>query len=297
MNPHYLCRVINDPEIKRLGALINLLDEPDETAYLKVREQVFGFGKEALPFLEKALEGVFDPLVQERISALMQSIRQENLYRDLLDWVRFGSSDLLKGYLLITKSQYPEVQEEKITTRIEEMRMAMWLELNDNLSALENLKVMNHILFDIHLFEGNKVNLNAPQNQYLNTLLESRRGSPLSLGMLYIILASKLNLPVYGVNLPQHFILAYLTEPGLTDPTEDDVLFYINPFNKGAVFTRREIDLFLRQMGIEPDKTFFTPCSNIDIIERLINILIYTYNQLGYPEKITDLQILLKAIR
>ena len=289
--------MINDPEIKRLGALINLLDEPDETAYLKVREQVFGFGKEALPFLEKALEGVFDPLVQERISALMQSIRQENLYRDLLDWVRFGSSDLLKGYLLITKSQYPEVQEEKITMRIEEMRMAMWLELNDNLSALENVKVMSHILFDIHLFEGNKVNLNAPQNQYLNTLLESRRGSPLSLGMLYIILASKLNLPVYGVNLPQHFILAYLTGPGLTDPTEDDVLFYINPFNKGAVFTRREIDLFLRQMGIEPDKTFFTPCSNIDIIERLINILIYTYNQLGYPEKITDLQILLKAIR
>jgi regulator of sirC expression with transglutaminase-like and TPR domain len=289
--------MIRDSEIKRLDALISLMDEPDETAYQKIRDQVYGFGQEALPHLEKAVERTFDALMQQRITAIMQSIRQENLFRDLLDWVQLGSSNLMKGYMLITRSQYPELQEESIGTRIEKMRMDMWLEMNNNLTALENIKVMNHILFDVNKFEGNKINLNAPQNQYLNTLLESRMGSPLSLGMLYIILASKLNLPVYGVNLPQHFILAYLTEPGLYEPTEDDVLFYINPFNKGAVFTRREIELFLRQMKIEPDKNFFTPCSNIDIIERLLNVLIYTYNQLGYPEKITDLQILLKAIR
>jgi regulator of sirC expression with transglutaminase-like and TPR domain len=289
--------MIRDSEIKRLDALISLMDEPDETAYQKIRDQVYGFGQEALPHLEKAVERTFDALMQQRITAIMQSIRQENLFRDLLDWVQLGSSNLMKGYMLITRSQYPELQEESIGTRIEKLRMDMWLEMNNNLTALENIKVMNHILFDVNKFEGNKINLNAPQNQYLNTLLESRMGSPLSLGMLYIILASKLNLPVYGVNLPQHFILAYLTEPGLYEPTEDDVLFYINPFNKGAVFTRREIELFLRQMKIEPDKNFFTPCSNIDIIERLLNVLIYTYNQLGYPEKITDLQILLKAIR
>jgi regulator of sirC expression with transglutaminase-like and TPR domain len=297
MNCPYLCTMIRDTEIKRLDALISMMDEPDENAYLKIREQVYSFGKEALPFLEKAMETTFDGLMQERISAMMQNIRQENLYRDLLEWVQLGSSDLLKGYLLVTRSQYPELDEETVRTRIEQMRMDMWLELNDNLTPLEMVKVMNHILFDMNRFEGNKINLNAPQNQYLNTLLESRKGSPFSLGILYMILASKLNLPVYGVNLPQHFILAYLSEPGLQEPTEDDVLFYINPFNKGAVFTRREIDLFLRQVKIEPDKTFFTPCSNIDIIERLINVLIYTYNQLGYPEKITDLQILLKAIR
>lgn len=289
--------MIGGSEIKRLDALISMMDEPDETAYLKIRDQVFGFGKAALPFLEKAMENAFDLLQQQRINAIMQSIRQENLYRDLLEWVQLGSSDLLKGYLLITRSQYPDLDEEQIHRRIEQLRMDMWLELNENLTALENVKVMNHILFDVNAFEGNKVNLNAPQNQYVNTLLETRRGSPLSLGMLYIILASRLNLPVYGVNLPQHFILAYLTEPGLNDPSEDDVLFYINPFNKGAVFTRREIDLFLRQVKMEPEKAFFTPCSNIDIIERLLNVLIYSYNQLGYPEKITDLQILLKAIR
>src|SRR5512133_3194772 len=171
MNCPYLCIMIPESEIKRLGALISLMDEPDEDAYLKIREQVYGFGKEALPFLEKAMETTFDALMQQRISAIMQNIRQENLYRDLLEWVQLGSSDLLKGYLLITRSQYPEVDEEQIRTRIEQLRMAMWLELNENLTALENVKVINHILFDVNAFEGNKINLNAPQNQYLNTLL------------------------------------------------------------------------------------------------------------------------------
>ncbi|HNW76693.1 MAG TPA: transglutaminase-like domain-containing protein [Bacteroidales bacterium] len=289
--------MITDDQKKQLKAMISLMDEPDEETYLKIRHKVYAFGKEALPFLEKAMEETFSELMHQRITGIMQSIRQESLYSDLREWVRLGSSDLLNGHLLVTRSQYPDLDETSIIQRIEQMRMSMWLELNDNLTPMDNVRVINHILFDVNLFEGNKIHLNAPQNQYLNTLLETRRGSPLSLGMLYLVLTSKLNLPIYGVNLPQHFILTCLNGPATEHTTEDDVLFYINPFNKGAVFTRREIDLFLRQVNIQPENSFFLPCSNIDIIERLLNVLIYTYNQLGYPEKIMDLQLLLRALQ
>lgn len=289
--------MITDEEKKQLKAMISLMDEPDEETYLKIRHQVYAYGKEALPLLEKAMEETFSELMHQRINGIMQSIRQESLYSDLREWVRLGSSDLMNGHLLVTRNQYPDLDETSIINRIEQMRMSMWLELNDNLTPMDNVRVINHILYDVNLFEGNKIHLNAPQNQYLNTLLETRRGSPLSLGMLYLALTSRLNLPIYGVNLPQHFILTYLNGPATEKTTEDDVLFYINPFNKGAVFTRREIDLFLRQVNIQPEKSFFLPCSNIDIIERLLNVLIYTYNQLGYPEKIMDLQLLLRALQ
>jgi hypothetical protein len=73
------------------------------------------------------------------------------------------------------------------------------------------------------------------------------------------------------------------------------VLFYVNPFNLGAVFTRREIELFVRQMKLKPEKSFFAPCSNQVIIRRLINNLIYAYNHSGYPEKIEELENLLTA--
>jgi regulator of sirC expression with transglutaminase-like and TPR domain len=281
-------------ENKELNALIHLLDEPDEKVFDSIRDRIHSFGKEALPYLEKALEISFDQFIQERAGEIIRVIKHDELESDFTAWIKTSSSDLLKGYLLVTRSQYPELNEESLSIQVEQMKMDVWLELNDNLTALENIKVLNHIIYHIYNFDGNKINLFAPQNFYLNTFLETRKGSALSLGILYIILARKLNIPVYGVNLPQHFILAYVSELATGQPTLDDVLFYINPFNRGAVFTKKEIELFIRQLKITPDMTYFSPCSNIDIIKRLISNMIHSYTQLGYPEKIEDLEKLLK---
>jgi regulator of sirC expression with transglutaminase-like and TPR domain len=286
--------MITSFENKELNALVHLLDEPDEKVFNSIREKIHSYGKEAIPYLEKALEVTFDTFIQERAGEIIRNIQQEELHVEFTNWIKTGSSDLLKGFLLVTRSQYPELDEEGLTIRVEQMKMDAWLELNDNLTALENIKVLNHIIYHVHNFDGNKINLFAPQNFYLNTFLETRKGSALSLGMLYIILAQKLNIPVYGVNLPQHFILAYVSDIVADVPAMEDVLFYINPFNKGAVFTKREIELFIQQLKINPDRTFFAPCSNIDIIKRLIGNLIYGYTQLGYPDKIEDLEKLLK---
>ena len=282
-------------ENKTLSALIKLLDEPDEQAFSLVQEQIFSVGTDALAPLEKSLENTFDPLVQERIQYIIRKLNQENLYVDFVNWLNLGQDDLLRGFILVSKTQYPSLDQEDIVIQIEQLKMDIWIELHENLTALENVKVLNHIIFDVHKFDGNKSDMTAPQNSYINTFLESHKGSPLSLGMFFIILAQRLGLPVYGVNLPQHFILAYLTDTGLDQPTEDDVLFYINPFNQGAVFTRREIEIFIKQMKIKPEKSFFAPCTNADIIRRLINNLIYSYNQYGYPDKIEDLENLLTA--
>ncbi|NQV02476.1 MAG: hypothetical protein HQ542_07510 [Bacteroidia bacterium] len=285
----------NNPD--QLSALINLLDEPDDTTFDIIQEKIFAFGEKAVPSLEMAWENSFDSLVQGRIEWIIHQIHQEVFRHELIDWMKLGSSDLLKGFLMISRTHYPDLNAEEITVTIEQMKMDAWLELNDNLTALENVKVLNHILYGMHKFEGNRINLYTPTNQYINTLLETRKGSPLTLGMLYLILAQRLNLPVQGVNLPQHFILAYTTEVHQPHGGAEEVLFYINPFNKGAVFTRREIDLFIRQMQMKPKPSFFNPCTNVDIIQRLISNMILTYTQLGNPEKVEELNALLELMK
>lgn len=284
------------PEINQIPALINLLDEPDEQIFVRIREQLLALGLPALKPLETALENSFDPVVQERIQVIVHQINQTAIRDALSDWARTGSDDLLKGFFLVTRSNYPDLNEEELTIAIEQLRMDIWVELHENLTALENVKVINHVLFNIQHFEGNVQSLSAPQNSYINTFMESRKGSSLSLGILYMVLARRLELPIYGVNLPQHFILAYLTDTGLSKPTENDVLFYINPFMQGAVFTRREIELFIRQLKISPNRSFFAPCTNRDIIKRLIHNLIFSYRQQGNQEKIQDLEFLIKAL-
>jgi regulator of sirC expression with transglutaminase-like and TPR domain len=171
--------------------------------------------------------------------------------------------------------------------------------LNSNLTALEKVKVINHIIFEVHGFSGNTTNFHAPQNSYINNVLESKKGNPLSLSILYAILAQSLNIPIYGVNLPEHFVLAYREDHSVlpvqaSQPTR--VLFYINAFSKGSVFSRKEIDSFLKQLKLDPEPGYFEPCSNIDIIKRLIRNLIYSFEKLGYTDKMKELHTLLQSL-
>jgi len=279
-----------------LKALINLLDEPDENSFTLVRDKLFSYGSEAIPLLDNAMENSFDMLIRGRITEILGKIRMDQLRHEFSAWVNFGSSDLLKGFLQVSAYENFSLDKEELTRKVEQIKMDVWLELNDNLTALENIKVLNHIFYEVHHFDGKQShNLNSGLF-FLDHLLETHKGNPLSLGILYMVIAQRLKLPVFGVNLPQHFILAYLIEPGITGPAAEDVLFYINPFNQGSVFTRREIELFIHQLKIKPELSFFAPCSNADVIERMLRNLIFTYKQTGEPEKIQDLESLLKII-
>jgi regulator of sirC expression with transglutaminase-like and TPR domain len=110
--------------------------------------------------------------------------------------------------------------------------------------------------------------------------------------------AHELNLPIYGVNLPKNFILAYKDEFRHSDAADEteDILFYINPNNKGAVLGKREIDYFLKQQQLKYDKSYYTTCSNKSIVLRLIHNLILSYEKLGFNDKVERLKELLKVI-
>lgn len=279
-----------------LSALVNLLDEPDETAFLKIRNQFFSIGIDAIPFLENARFEAFDPLVKDRVDQIIHQIRLDDITAEFTAWMRTGSSDLLKGYLLVSKTDNSLLEENQVLSQIEKIRMDTWLELNDNLTALETIKVLNHIFFHVHHFDGNRIYPMAEENFSLPSLLSTRKGSPLTLGMLYLIIAQKLAIPLAGVNLHQHFILAYLSSSENPKPTVDDVQFYLNPMNRGSVFTRKEIELYISQLKIPAHISFFSPCSNIDIIFRLLENLISVHEQQKHSEKIKDFEYLKSLI-
>lgn len=282
-----------------LDALISLLDEPSDNIFGQVRKKILYYGLEAVPFLEYAWDNSFDNNIQGRIEELIHSIQQKNLKNELSVWKKENHLDLLKGFYLVSKYQYPDLNEKDVYENIAKIEKDIWLELNNNLTALEKVKVVNHILFDVHRFAGNKTNIDAPQNLFINNLLETKKGNHLSLSILFIILAQKLGIPVFGVNLPQHFILAYVDEiqdEKIAATNENEVLFYINPFNKGAVFTQREIELFIKHLKLKPNSLYYKACDNITIIKRLFNNIIFTYQKLGYLDKVEELKTLASVL-
>lgn len=282
-----------------LQALISLIDEPSNDIFDQIRKKILYYGIDAVPLLEHAWDNSFDNIIQERIEDIIHNIQLTNLQAELSSWKIKNHLDLFKGFFLVSKYQYPDLSETEVKEKIERIEKDIWLELNTNLTALEKIKVINHIFFDIHRFSGNKVNINAPHNLFINNLLETKKGNHLSIGILYIILARKLGIPVFGVNLPQHFILAYIDEIReelISSLNENEVLFYINPFNKGAVFTQREIELFIKHVKLKPNENYYQPCDNITIIKRLLNDMIFSYQKLGYLEQVEEVKSLLAVL-
>lgn len=163
------------------------------------------------------------------------------------------------------------------------------------MSPVEKVKLINHILYETHGFSGNTANHQDPQNSYLSQVLESRKGNQILLAVIYSIIAQKLDIPVYGVNLPQHFILAYVEEGSDSEYSDQNngILFYINAFNKGFLFGRKDVDAFLRQLNLKPANHFYEPCSNVDIVQRVIRNLISSYDKLSAPDKVAELRELL----
>lgn len=285
---------INKTEV---DALIRLLDDTDAEIYNHIQDRLVHYGKEVIPILESAWSRSMDAIMQERIAVIIHKIQFDDLCHELHVWAHSGSHDLIKGTILVARYQYPELQGEVIQKMLDKLRKDAWLEMNDGLTALEQVKVLNKIFFDIHGFTGNTQNYHAPQNSFINIALETHKGNPLMLSILYLEIARSAGIPIYGVNLPEHFILCYkdeLEEPSSIDD-HSNILFYINPFSKGDIFNKKEIDTFLQQLKIEKDKSFYEPCSNREMIQRLIRNLMNSYHKLGFMDKVEELMLLMRA--
>jgi regulator of sirC expression with transglutaminase-like and TPR domain len=285
---------VNSIELK---ALITLLDDPDEEIFSSIRKKIFSFGNEVIPHLELAWESSFDNLVQKRIENIIHEIQFENSCKRIRHWYKNGSKELLEGVLCIAQYQYPDLDETKIHAHINTLKNDVWLELNPNLTALEICNVFNHILFTVHQYSGNTSNFHAPQNSFINNVIESKKGSPLMLSIVYLLIAQELNLPIYGVNLPEHFVLAYINNNrNSLVQYDNNIMFYINPFSKGVIFGKTEIEQFIAQLKLEVLPQYYLPCSNVDMVKRLLRNLINSYQKLGYTDKQNELLNLLQQL-
>jgi regulator of sirC expression with transglutaminase-like and TPR domain len=282
-------------DYREIDALIRLLDDTDEEVYGQIRLQLLKCGKPAIPFLESAWGGSLDALLQARIEEVIHDIQFDDLKQEIRVWVETGGMDILRGAVLVARYQYPDLQEDEVRKQLEAIRRDAWLEMNDGLTALEQVHVLNRILFDIHGFSGNTQNYHAPQNSFINVALESKKGNPLMLSIIYMEVANAAGVPVYGVNLPEHFVLCYRENTDLSAGVRGNVLFYINPFSKGDIFNHKEIDQFLQQLKLKPEPSYYAPCSNIAMIQRLIRNLMNSYHKLGFMEKVKELEEMMRA--
>ncbi|MBN1116949.1 MAG: transglutaminase family protein [Bacteroidales bacterium] len=283
---------------QEVNTLITLLEDNDKEVLNAVTGELVKRGVTVISSLEKAWEQASNQELQERLESVIHNIQFKHAKDKLRNWVEDGAHNLLKGACYIAQFQYPNTNYEDIDRAISKISNDIYLSANNNLSAIEKVKLLNYVIYDLNNFSRNTTNFYSPQNSFINQVLESRKGNPISLGIIYLTVAEKLGLPIFGVNLPKSFILAYKNEFRHydSDDARNDILFYINPYNKGSILNRREIEHFIVQQNLTSKPDFYVPCDNKSIIERLITNLIIAFQRLGFEDKIKLLEEILYAV-
>ena len=277
---------MNDNELK---ALISLLDDEDQEVVQHVEQQIRQMGGQMIPFLEAEWEGSFNADLQKRIEELIHDLQYESVLDRMRDWKNGGGMDLLEGLWIVATYQYPDLSLNKLKQDVEQLFYDVWVDFKPDMHPDEQIKAMNSAFFSKLKFAPNTKHFHSPANSMINQVLESRRGNPITLCVLYMLIAKRLNLPVYGVNLPNLFVLTYKNSSGIQ--------FYINVFNRGLIFTTKDIDQYIDQLNIKRLDTFYQPCTNADIVRRVLRNLTLAFEKNGDIERVQEVEQILATVR
>ncbi|MGV3505173.1 MAG: transglutaminase-like domain-containing protein [Adhaeribacter sp.] len=272
---------------KEIKALISLLEDEDEGIANHVEEKIVSLGEAMIPFLETEWESSLNPELQKKIEELIHKLQYEGLMSKLVAWKQGGGVNLIEGMWLVNTYQYPDASLETINKTLDQIYYEAWLHVQPDMHPYDQVKALNHTLFKTYKFSANTKNFHSPANSMLHLALETKRGNPLTLCVIYLTIAQKLKLPIYGVNLPNLFVLTYKHE---------GFQFYINVYNKGLMLSKADIDNYILQLNLNPVDIFYEPCSNLDIVKRALRNLALSFDKLNEAEKAMEVNKLLDAI-
>jgi regulator of sirC expression with transglutaminase-like and TPR domain len=182
--------------------------------------------------------------------------------------------DLAKAALLISRTEYPHLDESFYLGRLEDMaaRLKPWIAGTTSPEVLT--KEINRLLFEEEGFRGNIHNYLDPRNSFLNQVLERKLGIPISLSLVYIEVGRRAGLDVQGIGLPGHFITALIHESGR---------ILVDPFNRGRILTKTDCrQMFVQRYGESRgfETRFLDLVGPKDILARMLRNLKAIYSHI-----------------
>ncbi len=266
---------LKDPETQQsLKALLSLIDEPNPNVYLKIADSVLALGPIAIPFLKAEIENTFNPFLRTRFQWLVQQIRFKGIMRAFHRWHTSENHDLIQFLKILARLHNPAIKHAEFEKRLHALKKDIWLELSQNLTSLESIGLVNHILFNVRKFKLATAGSPSAECLFLDQFLANKAIHPMMLGAFYLGICQRLILPVFYVGLPDNFLVAFTKAPaGEKEIRKYEPLFYINPLMQGVAFEKAQIEKFLELNKIKPEPQFFTPHENLAVALKLLEIV------------------------
>jgi regulator of sirC expression with transglutaminase-like and TPR domain len=260
--------------------LMSLYDCTDDREYAYLSRELF----RAVPMGHhplKYVESLKSPQVRWALrSGLFPGLSDLKIRYDLKQLLHRRESeevDLEMGAFLIARA-YEEVDSvpEELHSKLDLLSRPLRLGLKYADSPESRLHIFRYYMFDKLGFQGNTADYYDPQNSFITSLMRTGKGIPVTISVLCILIAKRAGLPIFGINMPGHFLLGY---------RENGQSWYMDPFNAGAILTDEECLQFLSRQNLSADTAYLKPADSITILKRMYRNLIHIHSSRGNREE------------
>ncbi|MEX0267618.1 SirB1 family protein [Leptolyngbyaceae cyanobacterium UHCC 1019] len=187
--------------------------------------------------------------------------------------------NLERAALYIALEEYPDLDVDAYINALDEMAAAVKERMPAEWYPLKILKTIQQYLYEDLGYSGNRTEYYDPRNSFLNEVIDRRTGIPITLSMVYLAIARRINFPMVGINLPGHFIIR---------PIAEDMEIFVDPFHGGDILFLQDcedllVKVFDRRVALQPE--YLAPVSNRQLLGRLLtNLKVIYVNQRNFPK-------------
>lgn len=273
---------LNIDDIKNI---INILKDPDKKIFEMLEPKLVSEGFEFIDYIEQECNDTQNDILKSRLESVLEKLKfrsSEDLFRKI-PLLENGDIDLEESCYTLAKFAYPNLDKSHYIKLLDEMADNLRDKIKNFNDPLMIIKKINQYLFLAEGFKGNRGDYFSLENSYINTVIETKYGIPITLSAIYLLVTKRLELPFYGVGMPGHFIIKYL---------DKDIEIFIDPFHGGKILSKTDCINFLVFSGYGFSERFLDISNNKEILKRMIRnlLLVYQENNDNYRyDKLTDI--------
>ena len=242
--------------------MLTLLGDDDSSVVKTIKGHILSAGQAGMEFLgQHTLHP--DPIVRRRVLEIIDASAADHRDAEFMTFVLSQGEhfDLEEGIWRFTLTTHPRVNVDGFKAQLDDWADRVRLAMGRSTGPGVAIDALNEVMFRQLGFVGNETDYFNPENSYLNRVMDLRRGIPISLCLVYLMMGKRLGLPLVGIGMPGHFICRWQTA------TEE---VFIDPFHSGRLLTRSDCRKRLQDLAIEYDERHLAPLSHRRTLTRVV---------------------------
>ena len=259
---------------ERAKALLGLLDDDSPFVQKALAEELKRLSGSGEAFLREISQGL-DASLAVRARELLNELGWADGVQAFLEFIRSLKYELETGWFLLDRAVYPTCDIAACHLFLDEIAERCRELMTPPTSAREQCRIMNRVFFHEYGFRGATKDFSDPENSFLHKVVERRRGLPITLSVIYLLVARRIGMELEPIGLPGRFMVGCFTE----EPP-----FYIDVWAGGRFREAHELEAFLGDSPSDQSGGYLLPVTVAETLSRGCRNLAMHYRQAGNTE-------------